>query len=296
MQRARRTAGCVKTIPDDLFPEAPRVIYERAPLVQVACELRFPTILRIQSQPPAEFQDRIKARFPLVETATSPFANQLSSSFPLPPISQQGPPLPPEIAQLLGAAAGPSYVFLTRDRKFSLALEAQRLSLSTKSYTHWDDFRHLVLIGLREVVDIYEPALFTRIGLRYTNAIDRGRLSLSDVPWPALLKKEILGEIVLPPFDNNTVAATRVTIIRDPNGIGSMTFRHGLGTIQGRNEVGYLMDFDIYTDQQTETGDAESILDRFAERGWRAFRWAITDTLHDALGPRELVLEGTKPG
>jgi len=275
----------VNTIPDDLFPEAPRVIYERAPLVQVACELRFPTILRLQSEPPAEFQDRIKARFPLLETATSPFANQLSSSFPLPPMSQHAPPLPPEIAQLLGASAGPSYVFLTKDRKFGFALEAQRLSLSTRSYTHWEDFRDLLLIGLREVVDIYKLGLLTRIGLRYINAIDRGRLSLSNEAWPALLRKEILGEIALPPFDNNTVAATRVTVIRSPDGIGSMAFRHGLGVIQ-----------DIYTDQQTETGDAESILDRFSERGWRAFRWSITDTLHNALGPRELVMERTKHG
>src|SRR6266852_706318 len=46
------------------FPEFTRVIYQRNPLVEVVCQLRFSPILRIDTDPPAEFQDRIRSAFP----------------------------------------------------------------------------------------------------------------------------------------------------------------------------------------------------------------------------------------
>jgi len=71
----------------DLFPPSPRVIYQHAPLTQVICQLRFPLLLRIESEPPADFQERIRHLFPLLER-----------------IQQQIPELPPEIAQIIGIA------------------------------------------------------------------------------------------------------------------------------------------------------------------------------------------------
>jgi len=56
-----------------LFPESERVIYEKAPLVQVICQLRFPQILRIESQLPVEFQERIRDAFPILEKTTASF-------------------------------------------------------------------------------------------------------------------------------------------------------------------------------------------------------------------------------
>jgi hypothetical protein len=42
-----------------LFPPSSRVVYRRAPLIEVVCQLRFPTLLSIESKPPADFQERI---------------------------------------------------------------------------------------------------------------------------------------------------------------------------------------------------------------------------------------------
>ena len=49
------------------LPEYERVIYERNPLIQVVCQLRFPTILKIAHQEPVEFQDEIRFQYPLFE-------------------------------------------------------------------------------------------------------------------------------------------------------------------------------------------------------------------------------------
>jgi uncharacterized protein (TIGR04255 family) len=49
------------------FPEAPRVIYEKNPLDEVLCQLRFPTVLKIDAEPPAAFQELIRADYPFYE-------------------------------------------------------------------------------------------------------------------------------------------------------------------------------------------------------------------------------------
>ncbi len=46
------------------FPSRQRIIYERNPLDRVICQVRFPPILRIDSEIPAVFQERIRKDFP----------------------------------------------------------------------------------------------------------------------------------------------------------------------------------------------------------------------------------------
>src|SRR5437867_910928 len=47
------------------FPDSQRVIYTQNPLHEVICQLRFPPILRIDAEPPAAFQERLRAMYPL---------------------------------------------------------------------------------------------------------------------------------------------------------------------------------------------------------------------------------------
>jgi uncharacterized protein (TIGR04255 family) len=48
------------------FPDSDRVIYDRNPLIEVICQLRFPPILRVDSEVPARFQEQIRDDFPLL--------------------------------------------------------------------------------------------------------------------------------------------------------------------------------------------------------------------------------------
>ncbi|MCX6020148.1 MAG: TIGR04255 family protein, partial [Chloroflexi bacterium] len=48
-----------------LFPDSERVIYGRNPLVEVICQIRFPTILRISEGNLSDFQDKIRIEYPL---------------------------------------------------------------------------------------------------------------------------------------------------------------------------------------------------------------------------------------
>lgn len=48
------------------FPEYPRYRYEKHTLQNVICQLRFPTILRIGTEQPSDFQDSIRDRLPSI--------------------------------------------------------------------------------------------------------------------------------------------------------------------------------------------------------------------------------------
>ena len=50
-----------------MFSQDERCIYQKNQLMEVVCQLRFPTILSIGTKEPAEFQDEIRDVFPRYE-------------------------------------------------------------------------------------------------------------------------------------------------------------------------------------------------------------------------------------
>jgi len=259
---------------DDLFPPSPRVIYEKAPLVQVICQLRFPSLLSIEGSLPATFQERIRGQFPLSERGTNPLLAQL----------------PSDVMQSIGVQVSTVvYQFLTEDRISTVTLTPESLALSTTKYVRWERFRDQLRGPLAALVDIYKPSFFSRVGLRYTDAIDRAQLGLTDVPWSRLLQPHILGELALPQIEANMEnVVNRGIRIKIPDGSGSIHLRHGLGNVQGRNDICYMIDLDFFSEQKTEVANAEPTLDHFNKMAGRAFRWCITDVLRDALRPAAL--------
>jgi len=279
-----RRGATMTTVTHELFPHTPRVLYANAPLVQVTCQLQFPAILRIEKDAPAEFQDRIRHAFPLFERI-NPFPAQL----------------PPQILQAIGQGAGPptAYHFLSEDRRQTVELTPQSLGLTTQSYVVWERFISQINYMLSALVDVYAPSFFTRVGLRYQDLIERSKIGKTGVPWSRLLKPQILGELTMREIEENVQGVSRVLHVRMPSGAGTVLLRHGFGTVQGRTEVGYVIDFDFYTEEKTEVPNVQSVLTRLHEEVGRAFRWCIQPELHDALGPSELdhnKLDAIDPG
>jgi uncharacterized protein (TIGR04255 family) len=260
---------------EELFPPSPRVIYSKAPLIEVICQVRFPPLLSIESKPPVEFQERIRDHFPLLEKAS---ALSLPAGFPK------------QVAQAVQAQIGTSnYQFLTEDRSSIVTLSSDSIALSTTQYTRWEDFRGRLRGPLAALIEIYRPSFFSRVGLRYRDAIDRSQIGLDNVQWSKLLRKEILGELAVPQFEASLDQLSNRTLrLKIPDGTGLLLMRHGLGTIQGRPGISYMIDLDFFVERRTEVADAERILDHFNEMAGRAFRWCISDTLRDALVPNEL--------
>jgi len=260
----------------EVFPDSPRVIYERSPLVEVICQVRFPTILRIQTTLPVEFQEAIRERFPLFEQS----------------VGQSIPDLPPEVARMINPLVRPdggvAYTFAAEDGQERVSLSSSSLSMNTGRYTRWEDFWAAFEVPLKVLVDQYSPAFYVRVGLRYMDAICRSDVGLTDRPWSALLAPHILGELQLPEIEQHVQEVNRQVRWKFPGETGGIFFRHGLGKKQGRDETCYVIDFDLYTDQKVEVADASSVLRSFNRRAGKAFRWCLTEDLHLALGPRHL--------
>lgn len=258
---------------DQFFPDSERVIYATSPLKEVVCEIRFPPILRIDNPAPADFQEEIRRVFPFFEKQA-----------PLPP----GMNIPEEIANVISAQHRPVYQFFTEDRDRMVSMTNSTIALTSYRYERWEKFAVDLNGVLEAFVRIYEPAFFTRIGLRYQNLLDA--TIMGEVKeWHKLLSENVAGELGNPlPGPVQIFEARRVTRFMNPSTGEGVLLQHGIGTVEEQTQPAYIVDIDCYTDAKTGARDATSILSRLNSRARRAFRWCITDKLHDSLGPRQV--------
>ena len=153
------------------------------------------------------------------------------------------------------------------------------------NYTRWEAFRETIDLSLRALIEIYRPAYFTRIGLRYINLVNREKIGLEDAHWASLLSKDISSELSIPFFERNIDEFQKLIRINNPNGQGGFLLQHGIVKDQNATSKVYSIDFDFYHDKRTEVNLALAIADELHRLSGRAFRWAISDLLHSSLGP-----------
>jgi uncharacterized protein (TIGR04255 family) len=143
------------------LPETQREVYRTNPLAEVAVQLQFPTILRIDAESPAQFQDVIRGDYPN-------YRRELGAD-------ELPPGIPSQIRNLIqgmGAAAGPMrHVFEAQGREWSVALSRDTLLLRTIAYARWEEFRGRLERVRAAFEQIYRPASYSRVGLRYVDII-----------------------------------------------------------------------------------------------------------------------------
>ena len=160
-----------------LFSDRPRTHYEKTLAHEVICQLRFPTILSINNVEPADFQERIREDFPQ-------YARKQDV---LPPQIVNGKPEPqPPVT---------NYHFLSQDGRWKLNLTKDFIALSTLSYPGWEEFARMLDKPLAAFIQLYKPAYFQRVGLRYLNIVSRTTLDLEDVSWRELFTPAYLGSM-----------------------------------------------------------------------------------------------------
>lgn len=252
-----------------VFPDSLRVIYEKNTLETVICQLRFPPILRIESEIPADFQDRIRAAYPLFKEKRTP-------DFP--------GEFPPEIARLIASESSANYEFMSDNENWSVSLTSDFLALTAKRYERWEDFKENLRVPRESLLEIYRPAFFSRIGLRYRNVISRSSLGLADTDWSELLNPRILGELS-EPFLSPRIKNSGHEVVVDLDENARVRIRHGMARKREGSEILYLIDADYFTEKRTEVNDAINTLDRFNRESGRLFRWCITNRLHEAMVP-----------
>ena len=155
------------------FPDTPRSIFDKNPLTEVICQLTFPPILEIAAEEPASFQKRIRDRYPLYEKLA------------------EGPSLgglPKEVAEVVGSLSvfpkrQALHRFMAEDGQTEIRITSGFVSISTTAYRRWEDFRKEIDLAREATEQCYAPAFYTRIGLRYEDAIVPDELGMANEEW-----------------------------------------------------------------------------------------------------------------
>ncbi len=252
--------------------------YGKGQLIEVICQLRFPTILSIDTREPADFQETIRAAFPRYQCQV-----------------EQGP-------AVNGAPSKPvnNHTFLSEDGGYKLSLTKDFIALSTMRYSHWEDFAAKLDEPLGQFIKIYRPNCFDRVGLRYVNAFSREQLDLVGRRWNDLLQPSYLGVLDEDDIDEGSVSKCSVDVERRLDAQSALKLHAGPGFVQRniRNgnqvqrvqekEVRFILDQDVYSTAKVKVAAVPETLNALHGHADQIFSDAITTVLHDAMEPEYL--------
>lgn len=253
------------------FDRRQRVVYSVNPLNEVICQLRFSPLLALSAQLPVDFQQRLRADYPMLSIVQG-MTVQFGQASPQ--------PAPPDN----------TYAFVTSDGKWTAQLTKDSLSLTTSAYERWDQFRGRWQVLLGHFLALYGPISPIRLGLRYQDVIDRDKHGLGTEPWSHWIKPQILG-VLADPACEDAEQHQAVTVLPLEQ-VGHLLLRTGLVPNAQTQQLAFLIDSDFYADLSTGhtlEPDLASILtrlDRFNAEAGGLFRWCITEQLHAALDPK----------
>lgn len=248
----------------------PRCIYRNNQLGEVICQLRFPEILTIGSGAPVEFQEAIRADYPVYSVLQEP---QVIRPGAAPPPGQ----------------SSKNHQFVSGDGIWRINLTSKFISLACNRYTRWEDFAARLDKPLAAFIRIYQPAWFDRIGLRYLNFFSRKALALEGTSWKDLFSPCYLGlmaeeEVAEPGVIRSTVDADIAL-----RGGCRVKLHAGPGMVRRGNqqdpEQKFILDQDLYMPGKVAINLSAGALQTLHAQAWPLFRGAIHDTLHHAMEP-----------
>ena len=261
-------------------PQDNRYLYARSPLVEVICQLRFPTILSIGAKEPAEFQDAIRIESPRYAARQEyPMPKITGAGTPTPNVQQQ-PPLT-------------NYNFISQDGKWKINLTNNFIAISTVGYTQWEDFAQRLDFVLAQFIRIYQPAYFERIGLRYLNAFSRKAVGMEDMLWDDLIQSAYLGILGEPDVNEKVVTKCSVDVEMNLGHGDHLKLHAGPGIVkrgpqEAQSEVRFILDGDFSAVGNLTGDQVPARLETLHSWAVRLFQGAITRELHDAMGPLPL--------
>jgi len=258
-----------------MLSHTPRYSYRMNQLGEVICQLRFPEILAIASEPPVAFQEAIREEYPVF-------------------LRRQDTP-PPKISGIPGQfrldnpPAIINYQFTSADGVWRVNLTSTFVSLTCTRYSSWEEFAARLDRPLAAFIQIYKPAFFQRVGLRYLNFISRSDLHLDGVPFSQLISPCYLG-----PLGEDDICETTVTRCTVDAEIGlrggcRAKIHAGPGLLKRfgtqDKETKFILDLDLFIPGQLAVNLSAGALQTLHTNAGLLFRCAITDKLHEAMEP-----------
>lgn len=250
--------------------------YDRPQLREVICQIRFSSILSIDTEAPSAFQEAVRQDFPRYA------ANK-----------DQAPPRMAMVEgkpQMVAPPPVTNHTFVSEDNKWKMNLTKDFISLSTVAYSSWEDFAHRLDKLLAAFIEVYHPSLFQRIGLRYLNVLSRKALGLENEPWRELITAPYLGILA---EEDVSEQNTHQCTINFETGLDSSCrckVHAGPGMLKPKapnapadTEPRFILDFDVFMTGETTPALAAGGLEMLHGHVVRLFEGAITDKTRSAM-------------
>lgn len=235
------------------LPAVQPVTYRRNLIQKTVCELKFPTLYSLErGKPPAALASALRKLYP--EHSTLDGLNV-------------GP---------AGVAQNFAYVFADKKSGNQIVFRAASLALETSKYRSFEDFlgRLLVVVDLAKVV--IDADFFTRVGLRYINALPYDEEAIASWVNPNLVGALAGGLLGKPDEFNGRIAGKA--------GLGGFGFSHGIGQSSDSNKPEYVLDFDFWEEDVAIT-DTRAAVTRLHDEESRMFLWTLGTAALDYMGP-----------
>lgn len=131
-----------------------RVKYKNSPLKEVIFQLRFPTILAINTKEPVELQERLRDAYPMYSDNVEQNKERLPNGD-------------------MNETQSHRYQFVSADGQYMVSMSSSFIALSTLNYTRWEEFRERIKSVMTMFQEVYKTNIFVRIGLRYKDVITK---------------------------------------------------------------------------------------------------------------------------
>lgn len=261
-----------------MFSQNERCIYRANQLGEVICQLRFPEILSIGVNVPAQFQDAIRDEFPQYSARKEAPAPKIIGA--------------PGNLTLENQPATINYQFMSADGVWRVNLTSTFISLACTKYTQWEDFAQKLDKPLAAFIKLYKPAYFERVGLRYLNFFSRKALDLEGTPFRELFASCYLGPLAEEDVLDASVARSSVDAEVSIRGGCRVKIHAGPGLVkkngQQDSEVKFIFDQDLFMPGKVPVNLSAGALSTLHSQAHSIFRGAITELLHNTLEPETI--------
>lgn len=243
--------------------------YKKNFLESVIIRIDFPSILRIDQEAPAEFQENIREKYPNFEE-TSHQNVQFK-------ITEDAPEYAADKFKI--------YIFSNKEKDKRIELSRNFFTLeyirNYSSFTpFFEDFNYI----FKELIQIYSIGILSRIGLRYINQIEVSEGN--PLEWKGYIKQHLISAIDSRPTNELLQPLRFITqeIYRAEH--GQFIFQHGIFNNEFPNPIArknFILDFDYFTTQDTEISQVNGMIASMNQFCTDTFENSIEDKLRDLI-------------
>jgi uncharacterized protein (TIGR04255 family) len=220
------------------------------------CELRFPTLFEIDGQrPPPKFAAVLRKEYPNYEQLVQALIGEANA-------------LPVR-----------AHAFRSKKNRWTATLRPAAVTLETNEYDSFPDFKKRLELVIRAASEVIDSEIFTRVGLRYINAVPYERQTIAE--W-------VRQELVAPLADGvfGDVDEHNQTI-RGSTDAGGYRFAHGVRVRGPGQKPEYMLDFDFFQ-EDVLVQDALAVAQQLHDREFNLFMWAMGPRALAHMGPSKL--------